>query len=201
MLDEDTGNANQLVKLVSDQDRRVTATGFSIDNNNVMSVGSNNTTEGYKTFIRENGLDTFDYDDGFSIIIDSSDPSVKVSASGNIAYYRANAITYNNNSLYFPNKSGTFALTSDIPSAVTESTVSGWGFTKNAGTITGITMNGSSKGTSGVVDLGTVATANNYVTGGSVNSSNGTISLNRQGLSAASVTGLNTYVSNMISTA
>jgi hypothetical protein len=62
-------------------------------------------------------------------------------------------------------------------------------------------MNGSSKGTSGVVNLGTVATANNYVTGGSVNSSNGTISLNRQGLSAASVTGLNTYVSNMISTA
>lgn len=34
----------------------------------------------------------------------------------------------------FPNKNGTFALTSDIPSAVTESTVSGWGFTKNTGT-------------------------------------------------------------------
>lgn len=40
----------------------------------------------------------------------------------------------------------------------TESTVSGWGFTKNTGTITGITMNGASKGTSGVVDLGTVVT-------------------------------------------
>lgn len=45
-----------------------------------------------------------------------------------------------------------------IPSAVTESTVSGWGFTKNTGTITGIKMNGASKGTSGVVDLGTVLT-------------------------------------------
>ena len=43
--------------------------------------------------------------------------------------------------------------------AVTTSTVSGWGYTKNAGTITGITMNGVSKGTSGVVDLGTVLTA------------------------------------------
>lgn len=32
------------------------------------------------------------------------------------------------------NKSGTIALTSDIPAAVTESTVSGWGFTKNSGT-------------------------------------------------------------------
>lgn len=45
-----------------------------------------------------------------------------------------------------------------IPSEVTESTVAGWGFTKNTGTITGITMNGASKGTSGVVDLGTVVT-------------------------------------------
>ena len=53
----------------------------------------------------------------------------------------------------------TFALLSDIPIAVTESTVSGWGFTKNTGTITGITMNGASKGTSGVVDLGTVITS------------------------------------------
>lgn len=46
----------------------------------------------------------------------------------------------------------------NIPSVVTDSTVSGWGFTKNDGTITGITMNGVSKGTSGVVNLGTVIT-------------------------------------------
>ena len=45
-----------------------------------------------------------------------------------------------------------------VGSNVTESTVSGWGFTKNAGTVTGIKMNGTSKGTSGVVDLGTVIT-------------------------------------------
>ena len=49
-----------------------------------------------------------------------------------------------------------YAVWIDIP---TESTVSGWGFTKNAGTITGITMNGASKGTSGVVNLGTVVTS------------------------------------------
>lgn len=54
------------------------------------------------------------------------------------------------------------ANTSDIP---TELTVSGWGFTKNAGTITGITMNGASKGTSGVVDLGTVITAHQDISG------------------------------------
>lgn len=45
-----------------------------------------------------------------------------------------------------------------VGSNVTESTVSDWGFTKNTGTVTGIKMNGTSKGTSGVVDLGTVIT-------------------------------------------
>ena len=61
-----------------------------------------------------------------------------------------------------------------IPSEVTEITVSGWGFTKNAGTVTGINMNGASKGTSGVVDLGTVLTSHQTikqdgVTGATVN--------------------------------
>lgn len=47
-----------------------------------------------------------------------------------------------------------------IPSAVTESTVSGWGFTKNTGTVTGVKVNGSTKNpSSGIVDLGTVITA------------------------------------------
>lgn len=62
----------------------------------------------------------------------------------------------------FPATDGTLALTYQIP---TSSTVSGWGFTKNTGTITGIKMNGSSKGTSGVVDLGTVITAHQDISG------------------------------------
>lgn len=58
---------------------------------------------------------------------------------------------------------GVLALKSDIPAAVTESTVSGWGFTKNKGTVTSVAvkMNGVSKGTvtsSGTIDLGTVLT-------------------------------------------
>ena len=62
-----------------------------------------------------------------------------------------------------PSSSGTLALTSQIPSAVTESTVSGWGFTKNKGTVTSVAvkMNGASKGTvtsSGTIDLETVLT-------------------------------------------
>ena len=49
-----------------------------------------------------------------------------------------------------------------IPAAVTSATVSGWGFTKNAGTVTSVAvkLNGSVKGTitsSGTIDLGTVA--------------------------------------------
>lgn len=59
----------------------------------------------------------------------------------------------------------TGAVTLSIPSEVTESTVSGWGFTKNVGTITGITMNGASKGTSGVVNLGTVITSHQDISG------------------------------------
>lgn len=39
------------------------------------------------------------------------------------------------------------------------------GYTSNTGTITGINMNGSSKGTSGVVDLGTVITAHQDISG------------------------------------
>ena len=46
-----------------------------------------------------------------------------------------------------------------IPAEVTETTVSGWGFTKNKGTITGVTMNNQPLTvTDGSVDLGTVVT-------------------------------------------
>ena len=38
-------------------------------------------------------------------------------------------------------------------------------FTKNTGTVTGITMNGASKGTSGVIDLDTVITAHQDISG------------------------------------
>ena len=59
-----------------------------------------------------------------------------------------------------------------IPAAVTESTVSGWGFTKNTGTVTSVAvkMNGETKGTvtsSGTIDLGTVLTND----GGTINKS------------------------------
>lgn len=69
----------------------------------------------------------------------------------------------------FPASAGTLALTSQIP---TSSTVSGWGFTKNTGTVTSVAvkMNGAEKGkvtSSGTIDLGTVITAD----GGTINKS------------------------------
>lgn len=58
------------------------------------------------------------------------------------------------------------ALPSDtvIPTKVSQLTNDS-GFTTNEGTITGITMNGASKGTSGVVDLGTVLTSHQDISG------------------------------------
>ena len=47
----------------------------------------------------------------------------------------------------------------------TEAEIAAMGFTKNAGTITGIKMNGDNKGSSGVVDLGTVITAHQDISG------------------------------------
>ena len=53
---------------------------------------------------------------------------------------------------------------SEIPTKVSQLTNDS-GFTSNVGTITGIKMNGASKGTSGVVDLGTVITAHQDISG------------------------------------
>lgn len=53
-----------------------------------------------------------------------------------------------------------------IPSEyITETELAAKGYTTNIGTITGIKMNGASKGTSGVVDLGTVITSHQDISG------------------------------------
>lgn len=49
--------------------------------------------------------------------------------------------------------------------SITSTEIEAMGFTKNQGTITGIKMNGASKGTSGVVDLGTVITVHQDISG------------------------------------
>lgn len=64
------------------------------------------------------------------------------------------------------NQSSSVTANITVPTKVSELTNDS-GFTTNTGTITGIKMNGVSKGTSGVVDLGTVITTD----GGTINKS------------------------------
>lgn len=52
------------------------------------------------------------------------------------------ALKNRNNTYTFPGKTGTFALTSDIPEAVTESDVTGWGFAKTSEIPTDERING-----------------------------------------------------------
>lgn len=56
------------------------------------------------------------------------------------------------------------AVDVSVPTKVSQLTNDS-GYTNNVGTITGITMNGASKGTSGVVDLGTVITSHQDISG------------------------------------
>lgn len=70
---------------------------------------------------------------------------------------------------YTASEVGALPDTTSIP---TESTVSGWGFTKNAGTVTGVKINGTTKTpTSGTVDLGTVLTSETALSKGTTTGS------------------------------
>lgn len=62
-------------------------------------------------------------------------------------------------------KTGTANTAKLISAEVLDAAIENKGYTGNVGTITGITMNGASKGTSGVVDLGTVITAHQDISG------------------------------------
>ena len=57
-------------------------------------------------------------------------------------------------------------FSSSVAAGISDTDITNWNNkTSNIGTITGITMNGSSKGTSGVVNLGTVITAHQDISG------------------------------------
>ena len=65
---------------------------------------------------------------------------------------------------YTAQEVGALPSSTTIPTKVSD-LINDSGFTTNTGTITGITMNGVSKGTSGVVNLGTVITAHQDISG------------------------------------
>lgn len=111
---------------------------------------------------------------------DTTNPYIKMTTGGTDFYFQSTSGQFglgptwdkathwdSNGNVTFPTTpkvgSSSLALKTDIPPKVTESTVSGWGFTKNKGTVTSVAvkMNGSTKGTitsSGTIDLGTVIT-------------------------------------------
>ena len=80
----------------------------------------------------------------------------------------------------------------DGATKVTTETVAGWGYTKNTGTVTGVKMNGTTKTpTSGVVDLGTVITSHQDISG----KQNKAISLD--GITATTVEGALTEINGV----
>lgn len=79
--------------------------------------------------------------------------------AGNVFVDASNLVTgekYVFKPSYDGSPNGTFEVMPEMH--VTEDEISGFGFTKNEGTVTGVVMNGTSMGTSGVVDLGDVLT-------------------------------------------
>ena len=90
-----------------------------------------------------------------------TDPVFSTSAASNIT---STDITNWNNKSTFSGNYNDLTNKPKIPSKVSELTNDS-GFTTNTGTITGITMNGASKGTSGVVNLGTVITSHQDISG------------------------------------
>ena len=78
--------------------------------------------------------------------------------------------------------SSNIARTSDIPAAVTESTVSGWGFTKNVGTVTSV--NNTQPDANGNV---TISTGGSYTAGTGIDITNDVISVDGEQASLVSL--------------
>jgi hypothetical protein len=86
-----------------------------------------------------NAIEIENDSDQFYISINCGGPDITITAHEESTIYGNKSISlYEGTNFYqqlLQEKSGTIALTSDIPAAVTESTVAGWGFTKNTGTL------------------------------------------------------------------
>lgn len=111
-------------------------------------------------------LSTNDFDDTYKTNVDDNTDARHTHTNKQVLdNITSNDVNNWNNKSDFSGSYNDLSNKPTIPSEVTENTVSNWGFTKNTGTITGITMNGVSKGTSGVVDLGTVITQHQDISG------------------------------------
>ena len=124
-------------QLATKQDALVSGTNIKTINNESI-LGSGNITIQGGSGGDTNVIETIKVN-GTALTPDSNkavDISTVTSFNGNTG-----AITYTAPVTSVNGQTGAVNLT--IPSAVTESTVSGWGFTKNAGTLTGVTIGGN----------------------------------------------------------
>ena len=109
------------------------------------------------------------------LVLRSKSTTCYLSFNANGVWKGSYGVDANKRPTFYNGTGYALAYTSDIPTKVSDLTNDS-GYTSNAGTITGITMNGASKGTSGVVDLGTVITSHQDISG-KENSSNKVTSL------------------------
>lgn len=98
-------------------------------------------------------------------------PSYDYSEIGNTPTIPANTSDLNNDSGFITSETDP-VFSASAASGISSSDISNWnGKTSNIGTITEITMNGTSKGTSGNVDLGTVITSETQLSKGTTTGS------------------------------
>ena len=90
----------------------------------------------------------------------------KIATMSDLPSVPTNISAFNNDSGYLTSESDP-VFSASAAAGITSGDITNWnGKTSNIGTITGITMNNTSKGTSGVVDLGTVITSETQLSKG-----------------------------------
>ena len=167
------GSSGQLLSISNNVPTWVnlkTAAGTNINSVGTPSVAVATDSNNNVTF-------TFNYLKGATGAVGPQGPQGPKGDIGEPASIKVNGQTYDRDTsglITLPNyPSTTGELTNDsgfitsnaLNGYATETWVNQKGYTTNTGTITGITMNGSSKGTSGVVDLGTVITSHQDISG------------------------------------
>lgn len=125
----------------------------------VSTVASQGLTDSEKANARANiGAGTSSFSGSYTDLTDKPTIPTVNNATLTIQKNGVNVTTFTSNSA----TNATANIT--VPTKVSDLTNDS-GFTTNVGTITGIKMNGASKGTSGVVDLGTVITEHQDISG------------------------------------
>ena len=129
----DTGNTTINITVPTDTSDLTNNAGFitSSDLTNYVDKTSKQSITGTKNFSTISS----------SNIMNTSGTTILRSYAGNTEVGTKNTSLLLKSNLarpYFNNTSTYLALLSDIPSEVTEATVTGWGFTKNVGTVTSV---------------------------------------------------------------